>query len=105
MVSIDTAAVHEIATDLGISGNNVLDSGGTASTAAAQLAPAQTGQLYREFGERLTQACTDAAGMLTRWGSSIENCANALRQSAATFQQQEQVNTETLENTDGEVRA
>ncbi|BCK53156.1 hypothetical protein [Nocardia wallacei] len=93
MVSIDTAAVQGIATDLAVSGQSVLTSAKTLGTAAAQVDPAQTGQMYHEFGAKLSQACVDAAGLLARWGSSIEDCTNALRWALTVYERQEQANT------------
>lgn len=93
MISIHTATMQGIATDLAVSGQSVLTSATTLGTAAAQVEPTQTGQMYREFGTKLSQACVDAAGLLTRWGSSIEDCTNALRQAVTVYEQQEQANT------------
>ncbi|WP_280363342.1 hypothetical protein [Nocardia wallacei] len=93
MVSIRTAAMQGIATDLAVSGQSVLSSATALGTAAAQVDPAQTGQMYGEFGIKLSQGCVDAAGLLTRWGSSIEDCTNALRQAVTVYEQQDQANT------------
>ncbi|WP_280297361.1 hypothetical protein [Nocardia abscessus] len=92
VVTIDTIAVQGTATDLVVSTQTVLDLASATRFAAAQVTPAQVGQTYRPFGDRLSPACSDAARILARWGASIGDCTTALNRCATAYQAQKQDN-------------